>query len=183
MKLAEKQGRVLEDALLEQGFEALGSHAGDGWSLDVRQRTDEGLSWVALIHVTAAGQLEVLSEVGYGGKMEPLLARIGLGEWLKTTGRAAQRLLNGDRPPSPLNVLDNSGGFTAETIPGQTLWRAGTVLSRGRRALSPMGTLVGYNNRSFYQSNNDVTRASYKVKGYRYPIIVWFDNKTGLRIA
>jgi hypothetical protein len=31
--------------------------------------------------------------------------------------------------------------------------------------------------------NNDVTMATYKVKGYRYPVMVWFDNATGHRIA
>lgn len=40
-----------------------------------------------------------------------------------------------------------------------------------------------YNPKSFYQTNDDVTQALYKVAGYRYPVAVWFDNKTGRRIA
>ena len=37
--------------------------------------------------------------------------------------------------------------------------------------------------RSFYQTNDDVTKATYLVKGYNYPVQAWFDNATGKRIA
>ena len=115
----------------------------------------------------------------------------------------ANTLVNG-RPPSQINVLDGHGGFTAVTQPGRhmsnmvpytsvherdvdlvveslhgsSLWRPGHVLKK-----SNYGTLLGFNEKSFYQTNNDVTKAIYKVPGYRYPVAVWFDNKTGRRIA
>ena len=88
------------------------------------------------------------------------------------------------RPPESMNVIDSHGGFTAEThgknIGTCTLWRPGRVLKHGT-----IGTLISgsVNEHSFFQINDDVTRAAYKVKGYRYPVIVWFDNKTGERIA
>ncbi len=99
-------------------------------------------------------------------------------------------------PPKSIGVLDAHGGFTAITtiaihggrkrypalIPGtdrhgDTLWRPGKVLEK------TTGELVEYNQRSFYQLNNDVTIAVYRVPGYSYPIAIWFDNTTGKRIA
>lgn len=86
------------------------------------------------------------------------------------------------QPPDTLNVLDQHGGFTCETTGPKsgtnTLWRPGHVLKA-----STLGTLQSFNERSFWQVNDDVTRAVYKVRGYRYPVICWFDNKTGTRIA
>jgi len=85
--------------------------------------------------------------------------------------------------PETLNVLDQHGGFSAwittKKSGDYTLWRPGQVLK------SPVGTLIAgsVNPKSFYQLNNDVTKAMYKVRGYRYPVVVWFDNKTGKRIA
>lgn len=85
------------------------------------------------------------------------------------------------QPPQKLNVLDAHGGFTAETRNG-TLWRPGNILTDHPKR-STVGTLVDYNEHSFYQTNNDVTRATYKVPGYGYRVSVWFDNKDGHRIA
>lgn len=59
-----------------------------------------------------------------------------------------------------------------------TVRRPGHLLKQ-----TTIGTLQEYNERSFFQNNNDVTQAIYKVPGYRYRIAVWFDNKTGERIA
>jgi hypothetical protein len=85
-------------------------------------------------------------------------------------------------PPKTTNVIDAHGGFTAETkgrnLGTSDLWRPGHVLKKGTT-----GTLVSYNERSFYQTNNDVTMAKYKVPGYGYPVIVWFDNATGIKIG
>ncbi len=85
-------------------------------------------------------------------------------------------------PPPTLNVLDGHGGFTVETsgrnIGTGTLWRPGDVLKKGT-----IGKLENYDGKSFYQTNKNVTRARYKVPGYRYMVCVWFDNQTGERIA
>ena len=105
------------------------------------------------------------------------------------------------RPPEQLNVIDACNGFTIETptkhyvkvfedgklvrwdrkmvLNGDTLWRPAQVL----KGKDPLGTLVDYNERSFFQNNNDVTIARYKVKGYRYLVVCWFDNSDGHRIA
>lgn len=100
------------------------------------------------------------------------------------------------RPPRQVNVLDQLGGFTAvtgvtkrylslhkgdeaaATMRASTLWRPGHVLTK-----TTIGNLVASDPRSFYQRNHDVTKAIYKLKGYRYPVAVWFDNATGERIA
>lgn len=83
------------------------------------------------------------------------------------------------KPPSTLNVLDQHGGFTAITTKrDDTLWRPGKLLKG-----NTTGTLIYYSEYSFYQNNNDVTRAVYKVPGYRFPVCTWFDNQTGKRIA
>jgi predicted nucleotidyltransferase len=83
------------------------------------------------------------------------------------------------KPPASLNVLDEHGGFDAITTKrGDTLWRPGQVLKKTK-----IGQLVSYNEKSFYQLNDDVTMAIYKVPGYRYPVGCWFDNKTKKRIA
>jgi hypothetical protein len=83
------------------------------------------------------------------------------------------------KPPEKMRVLDEHGGFTAITTKSHdTLWRPGAVL-KGHN----IGVLVSYNEKSFFQTNNNVTAAIYKVPGYRYPVILWFDNKTGHRIA
>jgi hypothetical protein len=92
------------------------------------------------------------------------------------------------QPPSPINVLDNHGGFTAVTRGGNTLWRPGAILSQvlpGALGLKrgTTGALQSFDPKSFYQTNNDVTKAIYKVPGYGYPVAVWFDNKTKMRIA
>lgn len=84
-------------------------------------------------------------------------------------------------PPASINVIDAHGGFTAVTrggLRGHTLWRPGRMLKK-----TTIGRLTQYDPKSFFQTNNDVTQALYKVAGYRYPVAVWFDNKTGRRIA
>lgn len=107
-------------------------------------------------------------------------------------------------PPDELNVLDRHGGFTAESkMPyglkglsrmdfkarrdastgarlyiGDTLWRPGRLLKR-----DTVGDLLDYDERSFYQRNDDVTIAVYRVPGYSYPVLAWFDNASGERIA
>ena len=85
-------------------------------------------------------------------------------------------------PPQRINVLDNHGGFSAETTPRNSLWRPGAVLEGYG---STIGTLISSSTdtKSFYQQNDNVTLAKYRVRGYRYPIMVWFDNATGYRIA
>ena len=88
-------------------------------------------------------------------------------------------------PPKELNVIHNDPipGFICETkgrnIGTSTLWRPAVILEK----YNSIGILQSYNEKSFFQLNDDVTKAKYKVKGYRYPIICWFDNKTGKRIA
>lgn len=58
-----------------------------------------------------------------------------------------------------------------------TLWRPGSLLK------NPVGQLEEFDERSFYQLNENVTKAIYKCKGYRFRVVVWFDNETGERIA
>lgn len=97
-------------------------------------------------------------------------------------------------PDVQLNVIDAHGGFTAVTRSrsyerdgngwkrvwkeSNTVWRPGSLLKQ-----TTLGTLQEYNEKSFYQNNEDVTKALYKVPGYQYRIAVWFDNITGERIA
>lgn len=59
-----------------------------------------------------------------------------------------------------------------------TLWRPGTLLKQ-----TTVGTLQEFDEHSFYQLNDNVTKAIYKVPGYKYRVAVWFDNTTGNRIA
>ena len=84
-------------------------------------------------------------------------------------------------PENEIDVLDDFGGFTAITkgknIGIGTLWRRGSILK------NTIGLLQSYDEKSFFQTNNDVTQAIYKVKGYNYPVVLWFDNQTGKRIA
>lgn len=78
-------------------------------------------------------------------------------------------------PPSTTNVL-YKGGFAAETKPGQTLLRPGRILK------NTTGTLVRFEINQQYQVIKNVTKAFYKVKGYRYPVVTWW-SETGERIA
>ena len=106
------------------------------------------------------------------------------------------------QPPEEINVLDQHGGFTAllltkqyvkkfatkdgkgflgweqKMVDGDTLWQPGKVLKK-----NTTGKLISYDEKTFFQLNNDVTQAFYKVKGYRYKVVLWFDNQTGERIA
>ena len=110
-------------------------------------------------------------------------------------------------PPARVAVIDRNGGFTMESKPpwyeakrfdfaqrehaartrldyrrfgvGDSLWRPGSVL-KGQK---PVGELLAYDPRSFYQTNNNVTLAVYRVRGYGYPVLIWFDNATRRRIA
>jgi hypothetical protein len=82
-------------------------------------------------------------------------------------------------PLDYINVIDSNEGFTAITTKNNdTLWRPKQILKGNY-----IGSLLAYSQDSFYQNNNDVTKAIYKVKGYRYHVVLWFDNKTGKRIA
>lgn len=129
------------------------------------------------------------------------------------TRNGAMRKSNGFTPPNTINVLDRHGGFTIESKPpmvrwrpgiqdarerykqqgrwdiasredkgrlhmGDSLWRPGSLLKK-----STQGDLLAWDDKSFYQTNNDVTLAVYRVPGYGYPVMVWFDNATGKRIA
>jgi len=85
-----------------------------------------------------------------------------------------------DFPPRILRpMLDRIGGVTVLTPKKNTLWKPASALSRGRG--EPQ--LVDFNPRSFYQTNNDVTEAFYKLQGYPMKLVAWFDNPTGRRIA
>ena len=79
--------------------------------------------------------------------------------------------------PDLFNVLDVHGGFTALEASGDTLWRPGSLLKKGS-----IGKFVSADTRSFYQNHEDVTKAEYRVKGYRLPVLVWFCNRTGRRV-
>lgn len=111
------------------------------------------------------------------------------------------------KPPETMDVRDRIGGFTikAPTIgyvkeyltipPTETSWRwkrcmcnynslyrAPVIVQRVCKK-GTVGTLESYDERSFYQNNNDVTLALYKIPGYRYRAMIWFNNKTEKRIA
>jgi hypothetical protein len=60
-----------------------------------------------------------------------------------------------------------------------TLWRPASVL--GQREVE--GTLVGYHEHSFFQNDNNVTFALYRVPRYGYLLGVWFRNSDGTRIV
>lgn len=81
-------------------------------------------------------------------------------------------------PPTVLpSVLDSHGGYTVLTRCGNTLWKPGSTVG------DPSGSLVSFDEKSFFQQNNDVTRALYRVGGVRDLVIVWFDNETGLNVC
>jgi len=101
------------------------------------------------------------------------------------------------RPPDEISVIKD-GGVTIESKPpwpikerfnlekriyngklriGDSLWR------KAAGKLHGTAKLWAYDTKSFWQTNNDVTVAIYRLKGYSYPILAWFDNKTGHRIA
>lgn len=113
---------------------------------------------------------------------------------------------DGVTPPETISLF-RDGGFTIESKPpwktkkrwdlksrvfvfegrtrlliGDTLWRhqnhAPLALSNENLA-----RLVAYDTGSFYQTSNDVTVALYRLKGYGYPIVTWWSNETGRRIA
>jgi hypothetical protein len=83
-------------------------------------------------------------------------------------------------PPNKIDITDKNHGFTAITTKqGDTLWRPIRVLLYKNL----YADLQSYDENSFYQLNDNVTKAIYKVRGYRYPIVCWFDNLTLERIA
>ncbi len=98
------------------------------------------------------------------------------------------------KPPTTINVLDKHSGFTAITLStryereglvwkkiwreSDSLWRPGKLLRK-----TTIGTLDELDENSFFQNNSNVTKALYKVPGYRFRIAVWFDNATCERIA
>ena len=73
-------------------------------------------------------------------------------------------------PPSILHVLDKHGGFTA-VVPTGTLWRPGHVARHGC-----LGEIVQGSQKcdDFYQRNQPVTSALYRIPGYRYRVKVWW---------
>jgi hypothetical protein len=62
---------------------------------------------------------------------------------------------------------------------GDTLWKPASAFA----GKGPNGTLVSFWEQAFYQSNDHATLAIYNVRGYGPLIAVWFDNRTGERIA
>lgn len=118
-------------------------------------------------------------------------------KWGEKTIAAYLELTKHDHlvPETLPTVLDKHGGFTAETVPvfpisghkmpvvsriGNTLWRPGAVLKKGVGGKLIPGTV---NPKTFYQTNDNVRSAKYKVPGYQYPVICWWDNVTNERIA
>ena len=101
------------------------------------------------------------------------------------TLKALQDAASGEfSPPRTMNVVDRHGGFTAVTRGGthnqtQTLWRPARAAPGGTR-----GTLVpgSVNHDDFYQNNQPVTSALYKLPKYSYKVKVWW-KPTGERIA
>jgi len=61
---------------------------------------------------------------------------------------------------------------------GDTVWTPARVLQG-----NTIGTLESYNEKSFFQRNDNVTIAFYRIEGYRHLAVCWFDNETGARIA
>ena len=108
-------------------------------------------------------------------------------------------LLRKDReliPNSPIKVgdevriSDQHGGFTILERRHEsgralywaefnTLWQPLPVVGNH----SAPGKCFLVDNHSFYQLNDDVTEAYFRVEGYRETVLMWFDNKTGKRIA
>jgi len=80
-------------------------------------------------------------------------------------------------------VTTGSAAFSCARTPvarpsaAKTLWRPGALLKK-----TPYGRLVDWAPNGFYQTNDDVTVAIYKVPGYAYPVAAWFDNATRKRM-
>jgi len=92
------------------------------------------------------------------------------------------------QPPLILDVRDQHGGFTiVHPRTGDTLWRPATVLDgHGAGDTRFHGRLESYDSESFYQLNDNCTKAIYRLenaRGYGYRAVVWFDNSTGEREA
>ncbi len=83
-------------------------------------------------------------------------------------------------PPDTMNVRDKHGGITAVLASGDTLWNADP-----ERTKDTIGTLIAGSIKpnTYYQRNNDVTSADYRIPKFRFPVRVWWDNATGERIA
>ena len=79
------------------------------------------------------------------------------------------------KPPSLL-YLNSTQGFNAITKSG-TLWRPTNILC------DPLIKLVQFEEHSFFQLNDNATKAIYKARRYPYKIAIWFDNVTGKRIG
>lgn len=77
-------------------------------------------------------------------------------------------------PPLTYDTVDAHGGITVLTRSGDSLW----VPAKGET----LGVLHSYDERSFYQNHKDVTKALYRVKGERRLVMVWFCNRTGVRV-
>jgi hypothetical protein len=83
-------------------------------------------------------------------------------------------------PPTEIKILDKHGGFTAVTKLG-TLYR-GSGIAKKLLKKGTTGKLARFNEKSFFQGNNNVTEAYYNLPGYGYHAVIWFDNKTRRRI-
>lgn len=59
-----------------------------------------------------------------------------------------------------------------------TLWRPARVFKNDYE-----GVLIGVNENSFYQNNDNVTIGFYILYKFPYIVVCWFDNATGKRIA
>lgn len=81
-------------------------------------------------------------------------------------------------PPTILDSFDSHGGFTIQTRKGDSLWRPGQVLKGASMRARLVSSAPGN-----WQGNQNVTLATYKQPAYGYPILAWFDNATGERIA
>lgn len=90
-------------------------------------------------------------------------------------------------PPKTINVRDRHGGCTIETEKsrlgephiGNTLFKHQDSFKESFGELIE-GTV---NHKTHWQVHDDVTSAKYKVKGLRYPVVLWWDNVTGERYA
>ncbi len=90
-------------------------------------------------------------------------------------GQREREATNEDYQPTLVPTFRRWGKVMREH---DTIWRPASRLKRGT-----IGTLDEFEEKSFYQNNNNVTIAYYKVPGYRFRIAVWFDNDTERRIA
>ncbi len=139
--------------------------------------------WTALSDATPADRTRIRSKAEeHSRKMteheQAIKAILSAHYANKKEAWSTRDVLARGRPPVTVNVLDQHGNFTIETESGDSLTRVGDRLKLGTT-----GALIDFNGDSFYQNYDNVTEARYKVKGLARPALVWFDNRTGKRIA